>query len=199
MSTANALNERLCATVSTTFARTRVTVILMLGIAWAGGATQVAQAQNSTAVLVEKDRVIIDIMPPKLRVKPPRSGQYGFYAWRIDIQSGGDVSFAFTADTAMRSNGLRDIVRASSLRRCADPKDFSTLRCRIPMTDTVVVQGDGIRMLIRDPSLVAFMWKHRPTGLWGSTFEPNGQYRVDRIQVRFEDSDTVEVRLTQRR
>lgn len=152
-------------------------------------APQIANAQDSTAVIVESDRVLIDLLPPKLRVKPARPQQYGFYAWRVDIKSKEPVSMAFTADTAMRSNSLRDIVRGSSLRRCAEPKDFSSQRCRIPMTDSVIVRGDGIRMIIRDSSIVAMMWKERPLELWGATFEPNGQFRLDRLKVRFEDPD----------
>lgn len=189
MSARDALCNRLGGIVHSMNGGARTCATLLLAIVCTAVTTQVLHAQNTPAVLVEKDRVIIDMMPPKLRVKPTRATQYGFYAWRVDIQHATDVSFVFTADTAMRSNNLRDIVRASSLRRCENPKDFSTQRCKIPMTDSVIVRGEGIRMLIRDSSLVAFMWKNRPTGLWGSTFEPNGQYRVDRIQVRFEDPE----------
>lgn len=148
-----------------------------------------ALAQDSTAVIVESDRMVIDLLPPKLRVKPARSQQYGFYAWRVDIKGKEPVSMAFTADTAMRGTNIRDIVRGSSLRRCAEPKDFSSQRCRIPMPDSVVVRGEGIRIIIRDSSMVAMMWKERPLELWGATFEPNGQFRLDRLKVRFEDPD----------
>lgn len=151
-----------------------------------------ALAQDSTAVIVESDRMMIDLLPPKLRVKPARAQQYGFYAWRVDIKSKEPVSMAFTADTAMRGNNIRDIVRGSSLRRCAEPKDFSSQRCRIPMPDSVVVRGEGIRIIIRDSSVVAMMWKERPLELWGATFEPNGQFRLDRLKVRFEDPDDQE-------
>ena len=51
------------------------------------------------------------------------------------------------------------------------------------------VRGEGIRMIIRDSSIVAMMWRDRPLALWGSTFEPRGQFRLDRLKVRFEDPD----------
>ncbi|MEO7998261.1 MAG: hypothetical protein ABI852_12500 [Gemmatimonadaceae bacterium] len=169
--------------------RMRISVALvLLGVV---GATSPAilGAQDSAAVFVMRDRVIIDVQPPKLRVRPPRTAQLGFYSWRIDIKAGDGVSLAFTADTAMRVTGLRDIARASSLRRCADPKDFATLRCRIPMSDSVTVRGDGLRFIVRDSSIVALVRKARPTTMWASTFEPNGQFRVDRISVRYADGD----------
>lgn len=153
-------------------------------------------AQDTTSMVVEKDRVLITIMPPKLRVRPARSAQFAFYAWRVDIKAdmkaNDGVSLAFTADTAMRSSSMRDIVNASSLRRCADVKDFSTLRCKTPMRDSVTLRGEGIRMVIRDSSIVALMWRQRSAVVWGSTFEPNGQFRVDRINVRFVEPDGAE-------
>lgn len=149
-------------------------------------------AQDSAAVFVMKDRVIIDIQPPKLRVRPARLAQAGFYTWRIDIQGAESVSIAFAADTVMRTTNIRDIVRASSLRRCADVKDFSTLRCKIPMSDSVTVRGDGLRFIVRDSGIVALVRKVRPTAMWASTFEPNGQFRIDRITVRYADGDVDE-------
>lgn len=161
---------------------------LVLAIVGAAAPAE-ATAQDSASVFVMRDRVIIDVQPPKLRVRPPRTAQIGFYAWRIDIKAGEDVSFALAADTAMRTTMLRDIVRVSSLRRCADPKDFSTLRCTIPMSDSVMVRGDGLRFVVRDSSIVALVRRARPSAMWASTFEPNGQFRVDRMNVRYADGD----------
>lgn len=154
-------------------------------------------AQDTTSMIVEKDRVLITIMPPKLRVRPARSAQFGFYAWRVDIKAdmkaNDGVSIAFTADSAMRSSSMRDIVSAGTLRGCADPKDFSTLRCKVPMSDSVTLRGEGLRMVIRDSSIVALMWRQRSAVVWASTFEPNGQFRVDRVNVRFVEPDPADV------
>lgn len=169
--------------------RLRMFIALAFAAIVGGAVPSRLAAQDSAAVFVMRDRVIIDVQPPKLRVRPPRTAQTGFYTWRIDIKVGDGVSIAFAADTAMRVSALRDIVRASSLRRCADPKDFSTLRCKIPMSDSVTVRGEGLRFIVRDSSIVALVRKARPTAMWASTFEPNGQFRVDRINVRYADGD----------
>lgn len=152
-------------------------------------------AQDTSLVIVEKDRVEITMIPPKLRIRPPRVAQVGFYSWRLDLMTADGLSIVLASDTLMRTDNIRDIVRGSTLRRCADGKDFSSLRCQTVMTDSVSVRGDELRIVIRNPAIVATVRKDRPLTMWGSTFEPNGRFRVDRLTVDFEDEDNAKAPL----
>ena len=146
-------------------------------------------AQDTSLVVVEKDRVEITMIPPKLRIRQPRVSQIGFYSWRLDLKTADGLSIVLASDTLMRTDNVRDIGRGSTLRRCADGKDFSSLRCRTVMTDSVSMRGDKLRIVIRDSAIVAMVRKDRPSTMWGSTFEPNGRFRVDRLTVDFDDDD----------
>jgi hypothetical protein len=87
----------------------------------------------------------------------------------------------------MRTDNLRDIVRGSSLRRCSDAHDFSSLRCTVPLSDSATVRNDVVRIALRDSSLVHLMRSERPAQIWVSVFEPNGRFRVDQLRVAFDD------------
>jgi len=146
-------------------------------------------AQDTSLVVVEKVRLVVTMIPPKLRIRQPRLAQVGFYSWRLDLKTADGLSIVLASDTVMRTDNIRDIVRGSTLRRCSDGKDFSSLRCRTPMTDSVSVRDDELRIVIRDSTIVAMVRKERPRTMWGSTFEPNGRFRVDRLTVDFDDDD----------
>ncbi|MEP6832609.1 MAG: hypothetical protein ABJB74_04405 [Gemmatimonas sp.] len=150
---------------------------------------RVAKAQDTSLVVVEKQRIEITMIPPKLRIRQTRSSMIGFYSWRVDLKTADGMSVVLVSDTVMRTDNIRDIARGSTLRRCTDGKDFSSLRCKTVMTDSVTVHGDELRIVIRDPAMVALVRKERPSTMWGSTFEPNGRFRVDRLTVEYDDAD----------
>ncbi|MEO7363492.1 MAG: hypothetical protein ABI120_24370 [Gemmatimonadaceae bacterium] len=146
-------------------------------------------AQDSSLVVVQKDRIEITMSSPKLRIRQTRLAQSGFYSWRLDLKTVDGLSIVLASDTVMRTDNIRDIVRGSTLRRCSDGKDFSSLRCRTPMSDSVSLRDDELRIVIRDSTIVAMVRKERPRTMWGSTFEPNGRFRVDRLTVEFDDDE----------
>ena len=146
-------------------------------------------AQDTSIVVVEKDRVEITMIPPKLRIRQSRSALVGLYAWRIDLKTSDGLSIVIASDTVMRTDNLRDIVRGSTLRRCPPEADFSSQRCTTVMTDSVRMLGDAVRIVVRDTGIVAQVRKDRPVTMWGSTFEPNGRFRVDRLAVDYNDDD----------
>ena len=57
------------------------------------------------------------------------------------------------------------------------------------MADSVRMLGDAVRIVVRDTGIVAQVRKDRPVTMWGSTFEPNGRFRVDRLTVDYNDDD----------
>ncbi len=172
---------------SVTHSLTRVVtcVCVIAALAWA----PTLAAQDTSVVVVQKDRIEITMIPPKLRIRQPRLAQTGFYSWRVDLKTSDGLSIVLASDTLMRTDNIRDIVRGSTLRGCADGKDFSSRRCHTVMTDSVSVsdRGDELRIVIRDSTIVALVRKDRPHTMWGSTFEPNGRFRVDRLSVDYDD------------
>lgn len=146
-------------------------------------------AQDTSLVVVEKDRMEITMIPPKLRIRQPRPAQVGFYAWRLDLKTSDGLTIVLASDTVMRTDNIRDIVRGSTLRRCPTEKDFSSLRCKTVMTDSVSMRGDALRIVVRDSAIVTQVRKDRPPTMWGSAFEPNGRFRVDRLTVDYDDDD----------
>ncbi|MGV3711105.1 MAG: hypothetical protein ACO1Q7_19945 [Gemmatimonas sp.] len=155
----------------------------------AGAQSERIAAQETNQVTVDNDRVEIALVQPKLRIRQNRSLQNGFYAWRIDLRTKDGSAIAIAADTAMRTDNIRDIVRGSTLRRCPDAHDFSSLRCSTRLADSVSVRNDVVRIVLRDSSLVRLIRADRPPAVWASVFEPNGRFRVDRIRVRFDDDE----------
>lgn len=167
----------------------------LLGLIAASVFTRAAAAQDSASVVVEHDRVQIAVGRPLLRVNVPKSEQAGYYSWRFDVLSDSTArvvlaSIVLAADSAMRSANARDIVNGSALRRCAEPRDFSSRRCTMALNDSARVDGDSLRVTIRDSSIVALMWATRPRTVTSSVFQPGGRFRVDQMGVRFVEPDT---------
>lgn len=166
-----------------------------LGLIAASVFAHAVAAQDSASVVVEKDRVQITMGRPLLRVRVPKSEQAGYYSWRFDVLADSTArvalaSIVLAADSAMRSANPRDIVNGSTLRRCAEPRDFSSRRCTLVLHDSARVDGDSLRVVIRDSTLVALMWVTRPRTVTSSVFQPGGRFRVDQMGVRFVEPDT---------
>lgn len=151
-------------------------------------------AQDTSLVVVGKDRVEITIIPPKMRVRQTRNALIGFYSWRVDLKTSDGQSIVVASDTVMRTDNIRDLVRGSTLRRCPLQPDFSSLRCNTVMPDSLTVRGDAVRIVLRDAAIVALIRKDRPLTMWGSAFEPNGRFRVDRLAVEYDDEDEAPAR-----
>lgn len=188
------------AAVGTAASGTAASGSTLTGIALVGGIVtslfaEAADAQDSASVVVEKDRVQITLGRPLLSVRVPKSEQAGYYRWRFDVLSDSTTravlaSIVLAADSAMRSANPRDIVRGSTLRRCAEPGDVSSRRCTIVLNDSARVDGESLRVVIRDSFIVALMWANRPRTVTGSVFQPGGRFRVDQMGVRFVEPDT---------
>lgn len=160
-----------------------------IALAIAAPAPEVLAAQDTSLVVVGKDRIEITMIQPKLRVRQTRGSLVGFYSWRIDLKTTDGGSIVIASDTVMRTDNIRDIVRGSTLRRCADERDFSSQRCTTVLRDSVSVRDDVVRIVLRDSAIVARVRKDRPVTMWGSAFEPNGRFRVDRLSVEYDDDE----------
>ena len=92
------------------------------------------------------------------------------------------------ADTAMRSTNLEAIVNASTLRFCPSPSPRSLLECTVPLAARTALDGQYLRVAIRDAGLVSRLRRERPLAYWRSIIEPGG--RVQLVQQRWACRDT---------
>src|SRR5262245_7275949 len=76
---------------------------------------------SDDAAKCEKDKITFVLPLPYERMETPKSPVTGYYVWRVSVEMLQPLSFVVTSDTALHSVKAADVLRASSVRLCADP------------------------------------------------------------------------------
>jgi len=129
---------------------------------------------------VEKDKITFFLPLPYDRMKAPETPVIGYYVWRIIVETLRPFSIVVTSDTALRTDKSRDVLRATSVRLCADPVVESARECRAPISAKMEVEFDHFRVIIRDAELVARVRRERPESYARYVVEPGGRYVLSR-------------------
>lgn len=137
-------------------------------------------------VVVEESAVIVSLKQ-QTRWRPALDGKAGFYSWRIDANAAQPLGIALAADTMFRVFNLAQVVKGSSLRKCAEGAGIAARNCVSVLRDTVGVNGDYIQIILRDTSIVRYFREVRPGSVRSTTLDPHGRFQLDRFRVLYRD------------
>ena len=153
-------------------------------VAWAPHAhAQPIQRASEAPAPVDKSRITFFLPLPYDLLKVPQAPVVGYFVWRITVETAQPFSIVVTSDTALRSNKAGELLRATSVRLCADPLVESAHECNAPVSAVMEVADDHFRITIRDADLVARVRRERPPLYWRYVIEPRGRYVLS--QQRF--------------
>lgn len=127
---------------------------------------------------VEKNRIVIFLPLPYAEMKAPEPPVAGYFVWRITVETLQPFSVVVMSDTALRTSRSADVLRASTVRLCADPTVESARACTLPTSASMEIAGDHFRIILRDAALVARVRRERPAMYWRYVVEPGGRYAL---------------------
>lgn len=140
-------------------------------------------------IFVTSTSVWFMYMEPGATVELPKSQRHGHYVWRWNMTEGTrPFSLVFAADTAMRTDKLGDIVKASRVRRCRNIFETVTAACDEPVQASVVRFSNGFRIEVTDSALVNAFKLGRPSSAKGVFLSPLGRANSTSVSVRYHDS-----------
>lgn len=133
---------------------------------------------------VYREHIEVLLPPTYLLAKRPDPAVVGFFAWKFSFGTNSPVTFVFRADTALRVNDERAILRASRLFLCEAPEQW-ILTCNIPIAAKATMAHGGVVIDIRAPEIVSAIRASAPTVLVRQLFEPGGRFRVDETGIKY--------------
>ena len=142
---------------------------------------------TETQAEVYKDHIRIYFPLPFERIDKPSKPFAGFYAWMFSVESPHGFSIVVTADTALRTSDLKEIMKHSTLRLCSEITPTNVRTCHLPVKGTFTEQGSWLNVEITDTALVSRVTLDRPQNYWRYLYEPNGRFRIDRKFFSYRD------------
>lgn len=147
------------------------------------GAASTAEAQmmrrpSDEPAIVDKNRIVIFLPLPYEAMKPPNPPVAGYFVWRVTVETLQPFSVVVTSDTALHSSKAADVLRATTVRLCADPTVESARACTSPTSASMEVAVDHFRIILRDAALVARVRRERPAMYWRYVVEPGGRFAL---------------------
>jgi hypothetical protein len=133
---------------------------------------------------VYREHIEVLLPPTYLRVKRPNPATVGYFAWKFSFGTDQPLTVVFRADTALRVNEDRAILRASRLYLC-DSVEQWVLDCTRPISGRAYLSRGGVVIEIREPSLISTIRDRAPTTLVRQLFEPGGRFRVDETGIKY--------------
>ncbi len=137
---------------------------------------QVLRGASDEPASVEKDRLVIRFPLPYELQRAPSPPVTGYFVWRMTVPTLQPFSVVVTSDTALSSAALEEVLRASTVRLCADPMVESARACTNPINASLAIAGNHFRVLIKDTALVARVRRERPAVYTRYVVYPGGRY-----------------------
>jgi hypothetical protein len=175
--------------VTCAFRRVKFTTALsVMLIAYASARAQpLPRAPGETKAQVYADHIRIYYPVPFELVSDPAKPVAGIFAWMFSVEEHGGFSVVLTADTAMRTSNVNNILKHSSLRLCAETTPTNVRSCTNPVKGVAKNMGGWVEIDIDDKALLARIRTERPQNYWRYVYEPNGRYRIDRKLLDYRD------------
>ena len=146
---------------------------------------QVLDSWIEGVAAVEKARIVISVPLPYDGTRRPAEPVPGYFVWRFTVATLQPFSLVVTSDTALRSNVPDQIVRASSVRLCADPLVVSALACTSPVDASLVVASNHFRVVIKEPELLARVRRDGPAWYTRYVVVPGGRFLATYHRFRY--------------
>ena len=131
---------------------------------------------SDVAAKVDKKQVAFFLPLPYEGLKTPDSPSAGYFVWRINVETLQPFSLVVTSDTALRVAKASEVLKAVSVRLCADPVVESARACVSPIAATIEVESDHFRVILRDAELVARVRRERPDTYRRYVVAPGGRF-----------------------
>ena len=141
----------------------------------ADAGAQVVRRTSDEPAHVEKEAITFFLPLPYEGTKAPDSPVAGYFVWRISVGTLQPFSLVVTSDSALRVSKTADVLKAVTVRLCADPVAESSRACVAPVAAKIVTAVDHFRIVLLDAQLIARVRRERPGSYWRYTVGPGGK------------------------
>lgn len=149
---------------------------MFVACATSASAQQLAPRIADFPATIEADRITFYFAEPWDPMYPPNIPVDGYFVWRIMVDALQPFSVVITTDTSLRTNKPVEVLKASTVRLCADPLAGSARACHAPINAKIEIGNDHFRLVIRDTVLLRRALQERPAYYWRYIIEAGGRY-----------------------
>jgi hypothetical protein len=155
-------------------------LLLLLVFSAACRATVAAAHDPSPQATVSRSELIVVFpltdRPAAAWPAPDVNSRFHYYEWRFGVGGVNGFTASASADEsdpeAVDAHGsLAAVVRRAALRQCVPGGHI--LVCSQPIAGTVTDSGGHAVVTVREPSIVAGLWRDEPAYLWRTVFLPD--------------------------
>lgn len=157
-------------------ARGALSIAAAIVVAVSGAQAQAFLRPSDVAAKVDKKQIVFFLPLPYEGLKTPESPRAGYFVWRINVETLQPFSLVVTSDTALRVAKASEVLKAVSVRLCADPVVESARACVSPVAATLEVASDHFRVILRDAELLSRVRRERPEAYRRYVVAPGGRF-----------------------